>query len=157
MNDPAITAGTIAVHVIASTWWVGGMLFAYWILRPSADAMEPPERLKLWGRVFERFFKTVWAVVIILPMTGYWMVNEIYAGFENAGQHIHAMHMLAWIMITLFVWLYFKPYATFRKKLEAGDFKGAGAAVGTIRKIVATNATLGACTVIIASSGAYWG
>ncbi|MEQ9329082.1 MAG: CopD family protein [Rhodospirillales bacterium] len=157
MNGPALSAAAVALHVIASTWWVGGMLFAYWILRPAAGAMEGPDRLKLWGRVFDLFFKTVWVAVVLIPATGYWMVNEIYRGFESAGQHVHAMHILGWIMITLFAWLYFKPYARFKDQLAADDFKGAAASLGTIRRIVATNSTLGAGTVLIASSGAYWG
>ena len=157
MENTAITAIAVALHVLTSTWWVGGMLFAYWILRPAADPMDPPERLKLWGRVFGAFFKSVWAAIIIIPATGYWLGWEVYQGFANVGQNIHAMHMIGWIMICLFLWLYFVPYAAFRRALANDDYPAAGSAIVRIRKLVATNSMLGACNVLIAGSGAYWG
>ena len=45
------------VHLLSIVVWVGGMFFAYVILRPSAaDILQPPERLRLWDKVFSRFF-----------------------------------------------------------------------------------------------------
>ncbi len=46
-----------ALHVLAATVWVGGMFFAWMVLRPAAVAMlQAPERLRLWTDVFRRFF-----------------------------------------------------------------------------------------------------
>ena len=45
-----------ALHVLSAVIWVGGMFFAYVILRPATSAMEPPTRLRLWRRVFQKFF-----------------------------------------------------------------------------------------------------
>ncbi len=46
-----------ALHLLAAVVWVGGMFFAWMILRPAAvDILEPPARLRLWLSVFKRFF-----------------------------------------------------------------------------------------------------
>ena len=49
-------AFAIAIHALAAVIWVGGMFFAYMVLRPSAGPLEAPVRLQLWERVFSRFF-----------------------------------------------------------------------------------------------------
>jgi uncharacterized membrane protein len=41
----------VAIHLLAAVFWVGGMAFAYMVLRPAAAAFAPPERLPLWQRV----------------------------------------------------------------------------------------------------------
>lgn len=42
-----------ALHVLAAVVWVGGMFFAWMVLRPAAvTALEPPARLRLWSAVF---------------------------------------------------------------------------------------------------------
>lgn len=44
------------LHVLAALIWVGGMFFAWMILRPAAvAALEGPARLKLWANVFNVF------------------------------------------------------------------------------------------------------
>jgi hypothetical protein len=46
-----------ALHVLAALIWVGGMFFAWLILRPAAvSALTGPARLTLWLEVFRRFF-----------------------------------------------------------------------------------------------------
>jgi Predicted integral membrane protein len=42
-----------SLHVLSATIWVGGMFFAYVILRPvAATQFEPAQRLTLWSQVF---------------------------------------------------------------------------------------------------------
>ena len=61
----------IALHTLSAALWVGGMFFAYQILRPvAAGQLEPPARLRLWSAVFSRFFPWVWLFVLLLPLTG---------------------------------------------------------------------------------------
>ena len=38
-------AFAIAIHTLAAAIWVGGMFFAYMVLRPSAGPLEAPVRL----------------------------------------------------------------------------------------------------------------
>lgn len=45
------------LHVLSALVWVGGMFFAWMVLRPAAmKALEGPGRLKLWVEVFQGFF-----------------------------------------------------------------------------------------------------
>ena len=43
-----------SLHLLTALIWVGGMFFAWMILRPAAmTALEGPARLKLWVEVIE--------------------------------------------------------------------------------------------------------
>ena len=50
-----MTIGLI-IHSLLAAIWVGGMFFAYVILRPSLQEIDPPVRLTLWRGVLKRFF-----------------------------------------------------------------------------------------------------
>ena len=148
---------TKGLHVLAAVVWVGGMFFAYVVLRPSAGGVEAvPERLKLWGRVFQRFFRWVWAAVIVLLVSGYWMVVVELGGFAAISIHVHIMQGIGLIMIAIFLHLYFSPYARFRRALAHDDFEGAGAALNQIRGMVAVNLVLGLVITVVGSAGGYW-
>lgn len=147
----------LGAHALFAVLWVGGMFFAYQVLRPSVPGIElPPERLKLWDRVFARFFHWVWIAVVALPSTGYWMVYVDFEGFRGAGIHIHWMHGTGWLMIVLFIYLYMKPYTLFREAVAAEDWEGAKTNLERIRKIVLTNLVLGIITVLFGSTGRLW-
>ena len=146
------------LHVVAAIVWIGGMFFAYQVLRPSVGGIEPPpERLKLWGRVFERFFKWVWIAIIVLLASGYWMVLVELGGFAAIGLDVHLMQGIGLVMILIFLHLYFAPYARFRRSLAADNFEDAARALNQIRLIVAANLTLGLVIALIGGTGWYWG
>ena len=77
----SISSISITIHIFAAIVWVGGMFFAYIILRPSLSDAEPPQRLEIWGGVFQRFFPWVWLSVIALPLTGYGLIFTHFGGF----------------------------------------------------------------------------
>jgi uncharacterized membrane protein len=147
----------LGIHALFAVVWVGGMFFAYQVLRPSVPAIEPPpERLKLWNRVFTRFFFWVWIAVVAIPATGYWQLFADFGGFAGAGLHIHWMHGTGWLMIVLFVYLYMKPYTAFRDAVNAENWDVARQNLERIRKIVATNLALGCITVVLGATGRLW-
>jgi len=146
----------ITFHVLSAVLWVGGMFFAYICLRPAAGGLEPPHRLALWRGVFDRFLPWVWAAVIVLMASGYFLVYELYDGFDIAGQPVMIMHAIAWVMTVLFWVLYFGPYRALGRALDGGDIAAAAAALGRIRRIIAINLPLGLITVAIGSSGPFW-
>lgn len=150
------TVIAVAIHILAAVVWVGGMFFAYLILRPSAGPLEPPERLKLWSRVFARFFPWVWAAVVALPATGYWQVMMDFGGFKNVGLHVHVMQALGLVMIFLYVYLFGGPYTRFQKAVAAADWPAAGGQLNTIRRIVGTNLVLGLIVSAVGASGRFW-
>ena len=112
---------------MAAVIWVGGMFFAYVALRPAAAAMfELPQRAPLWSRVLVRFFPWVWAAVIVLPATGYWMILWVFEGFANVKLHVHIMQATGVAMILIFLYIYFLPYQRMQRALAADDFPAAG-------------------------------
>ncbi|MCC7413973.1 MAG: CopD family protein [Gammaproteobacteria bacterium] len=151
-----IAAIVLALHVLAAVVWVGGMVFAYVMLRPvAATLLEPPLRLQLWSAVFERFFPWVWAAVVALLGTGLWMIFALFGGFAEARWHVHLMLALGVLMMLLFIHLFFAPYRRLRMAVAAGDWPAGGKALGRIRRIVAVNTVLGVIVVAVAAAGRY--
>ena len=147
----------ITLHMLSAVVWVGGMFFAYMALRPAAASLlEPPQRLPLWSKTFARFFPWVWAAVVILPASGYWMIFEVFEGMRNAGLYIHVMQAIGIVMIMIFLHLYFAPYQRMNKAIAAGDWPAAAKQLAVIRRLVGTNLILGLITVAVAGGGAYW-
>ncbi|PPR11415.1 MAG: hypothetical protein CFH41_00999 [Alphaproteobacteria bacterium MarineAlpha11_Bin1] len=147
---------SLALHVLATVVWVGGMFFAIMVLRLAAGELAPPTRAPLWGRVFAKFFPWVWVAVIILPLTGYWMIFAVWGGFSSLPTHVHIMHGIGLIMIAIYLHLWFAPYKRFRAALADGDIPTAGNNLNQIRVLVTTNLLVGLITSVIGSTGRYW-
>lgn len=146
----------IALHVLAAVVWVGGMFFAYMVLRPSAGALEPGPRLQLWRRVLGRFFPWVWASIVVLLATGYWMIFAYLGGFAGAGLHVHVMQAVGIVMMLLFLHLFFAPWRRFSAAVDGGEFPDAAKQLNQIRLMVATNLALGLITIAVGASGRFW-
>jgi uncharacterized membrane protein len=147
----------LLLHILAAVVWVGGMAFAYLVLRPAAGPLDAPARLVLWHRVFGRFFPLVWASIAALLVSGYGMVLGPLGGFRGIGLHVHIMQATGLLMMLLFLHLYFAPWRRFRRAVEGGDLAAAGRQLDQIRMIVAINLVLGLLTVVIGATGRYWG
>ena len=147
----------IALHILAAVIWVGGMFFAYMALRPvAASLLEPPLRLPLWSQTFARFFPWVWAAVLLLPLTGYWMILVPFEGFANAGVHTHVMQGLGWAMIVIFLHVYFAPYRRLQRAVAERNWPEGARQLAQIRDLVGLNLILGLATIIVATGGAYF-
>ncbi len=146
----------VALHALAAVVWVGGMFFAYMVLRPSAGPLDAPTRLALWRRVFGRFFPWVWASITVLLGTGYTMLFLGFGGFAGAGLHIHVMQGSGILMMLLFLHLFFAPWRRFARAVDEGAFAEAAPALNQIRLIVAINLVLGLITVAVGASGRFW-
>jgi len=146
----------LALHVLAVVIWVGGMFFAYMALRPvAAIVLEPPQRLTLWNGVFGRFFPWVWAAIIVILGSGYWMLLGPFGGFANAPVFVHIMNGLGLIMMLIFFHVYFAPYQKLRKAVAAQNWADGGKALAQIRVLVGINTLIGILTILIASGGKY--
>ena len=146
----------LALHVLAAVVWVGGMFFAYLVLRPAAGPLEPALRLPLWRRVFGRFFPWVWAAVAALLLSGYAMVFWGFGGFRGVGLHVHVMQATGILMMLLYFHLFFAPWRRFGAAVERAAWPEAGRQLDQIRRIVAINLALGLLTVLVGATGRYW-
>lgn len=145
----------LVLHGLAATVWVGGMVFAQFVLRPSLMPLDPPARLAVWEGVFRRFFLIVAHAVAILLLTGYAMLFGFQGGFRGTAWPVHAMHLLGLVMAGLFVAIRLGPYPAFRAALAAGDLKAAAERQAHMRQMVTVNLVLGLLTLTIALIGRY--
>jgi len=150
-----MNALAIALHGLAATVWVGGMFFAYVVLRPSIMLLEPHRRLPVWSGVFKRFFPWVWMSVLVLLLTGYWLIFSVFGGFAIAPVYVHIMHLLGLIMMGLFVFLYFIPYPKFTAAVLQEDWAEAGIALNRVRLVVLINLIAGLALLVLVYAGRY--
>ena len=147
---------SIAVHLLSSVIWVGGMFFAYMALRTAAaTVLEPPHRLQLWVHVFKLFFLWVWLSVIAILVTGYWMLFGVFGGFANAGMHIHIMQGAGIVMVLIYLHVFFAPYRRLRHAVIVQDYAEGARQLAQIRKLVGLNLSIGLFVVVVASGGRY--
>jgi len=146
----------ILLHVVAAAIWVGGMFFAYTVLRPVAAAqLEPPARLTLWDGVFSNFFPWVWISIGTILVTGLWVIFSVYGGFKTTPLHVHAMFGSGIIMMLLFFYVYFAPYRRLKGAVAGADWPTGGQALGQIRMLVGINTLIGLLTLAIGAGGRY--
>jgi uncharacterized membrane protein len=149
-------ASLIAIHVLSAVFWVGGMAFAYFVLRPAAGPLEPPVRLALWRRVFGRFLPWVGVSIVLLLASGYGMLFSMFGGFRGAPVYVHVMHGTGILMMLLYLHLFFAPWRRFQAALDAGVPPEAAKALNQIRMIVAVNLALGVITIVVGTAGRLW-
>ena len=141
------------LHVLSAVVWVGGMFFAWMILRPAViAALEGPSRLKLWLQVFPRFFVWVWCAVILLPVTGIGMIHLNFSGFQTAPRYVQVMMGLYVVMVALFLRVSTLNLPELRKAVAAEQWPDGAAALGKIRRLVGINLLIGIAVVAIAAA-----
>lgn len=144
------------IHLLAALIWVGGMFFAYMVLRPAAvEVLEPPQRLRLWDAVFRRFFKWVWGAVATLLVSGLYMIY-LYGGIGHVARHIHIMLVLGLAMMAIYGYVFFACYVPLSLHVAKQRWKEAGELLGKIRKLIAVNLSLGLLIVCVVVIGAVW-
>ena len=145
------------IHLLAVLIWVGGMFFAYVVLRPAAvEALEPPQRLRLWDAVFRRFFNWVWIAAGAILVTGFYLIY-LYGGIAHTARHVHIMLALGLAMMAIYGYVFFACYVPFSLHVAKQRWKEAGEILDRIRKLVALNLILGLLTVIVVAIGMAWG
>ena len=141
------------LHVLSALVWVGGMFFAWMVLRPAAmKALEGPARLKLWVEVFQGFFRWVWVAVVLLPISGVGMIHLQYSGFEAAPRYVQVMMGLYVVMTALFIRIQALLLPELRTAVAAQDWPTGAATLGKIRKLVGINLIVGLVLVAIAAA-----
>ena len=150
-----MSAPVITLHLLAAVVWVGGMFFAYLAVRPVLAALETHQRARLWAGIFQRFFPWVWASVVTLLASGFYLV---FTGFDSMGAvplFIHVMMGLGILMMLLYGHIFFVPYRRLQQAVAAADDALALAAMGQIRKVMLVNLILGLVVVLDATLGSF--
>ena len=137
----------LAVHVLCAVIWVGGMFFAYVVLRPSLSVLEPIQRIALHTQIFRRFFLVVWHVMPLILLSGFAALFGLFGGPATAPWNISVMMLLGLIMSAVFLLIVFGPYARFRRTTDRTTIV---ASMDRIRKLIAVNLVLGIVTVVVA-------
>jgi uncharacterized membrane protein len=146
-------APVYTLHLLAALVWVGGMFFAWMVLRPAViAALEGPSRLKLWVEVFPRFFVWVWATVVVLPVTGIGMIQLHFTSFETAPRYVQVMMGLYVVMVALFLRIHSLLLPELRRAVEGSQWVEGAAALGRIRRLVGINLLIGLSVVAIAAA-----
>jgi uncharacterized membrane protein len=141
------------IHLLSVVVWVGGMFFAYMVLRPSAaETLQPPERLQLWDKVFSRFFNWVWLASFLTLVSGLYMVY-LYGGVLHVPHYVYLMLLSGIAMLLIFVYVFFGQYVRFNLAVAAKDWPKAATILATIRKLVAANLLLGTLTFVVVEFG----
>jgi len=142
-----------SLHLLAALIWVGGMFFAWMILRPAAmAALDGPARLKLWVEVFQRFFGWVWVAVVILPISGVGLLQIRFTGFETAPRYVQIMMGLYIVMVALFMRVQSLQLPELRRAVEAQQWAEGAAVMGRVRRLVGCNLLIGLAVVAIAGA-----
>jgi len=142
-----------SIHVLAAVIWIGGMFFAWMVLRPAAvSELQAPERLKLWSEVLRRFFKWVWITVLVLPISGIGMWHMRFEGLAAAPRYVHIMAGLFLVMLALFLRIQLLQLPELKRAVSTQSWPEGGAALGKIRQLVGINLLLGLLVVALASA-----
>ncbi|MBF7730581.1 CopD family protein [Pseudomonas sp. N040] len=141
------------LHLLCALIWVGGMFFAWMILRPAAvSTLQAPARLGLWSDVLPRFFRWVWLAVVILPLSGFGMLHLRQQTIETAPHFIQVMIGLYLVMLSLFLRAQLLELPALRKSVAAEDWTQGGAALARIRRLVGFNLLIGMTLVGLAAA-----
>ncbi len=138
------------LHVLSAAVWVGGMVFAVLVLRPSLAVLEPAQRIALHTQVFRRFFLIVWHAMPLLLVTGYAMIMLYLGGMAGVRWPIHLMLTAGLAMAIIFVVIFFGPYRRFQAATAVAE---KAAAAELIRKLITVNLVLGLLTIAVAELG----
>jgi len=141
------------LHIIGMVIWVGGMFFAYMVLRPVViQSLEFTEQLKFWQLTFSRFFPWVWFSITIILGSGLHMVSEM-GGFGNLPFHVYLMFAIGVMMTLIFMYVFFTAYRKLTRYVASEEWELAGIALVQIRVLLGLNLILGLVTIAVAVLG----
>lgn len=142
------------LHLLAIVFWIGGMAFAHFALRPALAVLEPPARVALMHAVLGRFFAAVLVLVVLALASGLAMIGLFHAG---GGRDLPwtwgAMTALGLVMAAVFGHIRFVLYRRLQRAVAAGDWPAGGSLLGSIRTWVGANLAIGVAIVLLVGLG----
>ena len=138
------------LHVLGVVIWVGGMFFAYMVLRPVVNQqLSSPQMLKFWQAVFTSFFHWVWLSITVILASGLHMISQL-GGFGKLPFNVYLMFAIGSMMMLIFLYVYFTAYRKLKRYVAAEEWEAAGIALIQIRVLVGLNLILGFVTIAVA-------
>lgn len=150
-----------ALHLLSVIFWVGGMAFAHFCLRPAVVALEPPIRLTLMHEVLRRFFAVVAASILVALVSGVGMMGIFSSSAAQAEVALKMpvgwmiMATLGILMMLLFGHIRFVLFKRLRLAVRESKWTSAAAALASIRVWVRANLAIGLLVVVVAATSGY--
>ncbi|MBL7235365.1 CopD family protein [Novacetimonas hansenii] len=145
MSHSILWSLVLAVHLLGMAAWVGGMIYAVFVLRPSLGLLDAIPRVSVHLQTLNRFFRIVWHVMPMVLVTG-WLMILHEGGFAAIAWQINLMQLLGLMMALIFARIYFGPYQKARRAMRPQP-----AMFDSIRSQILINIGLGVLTIITAS------
>ena len=146
------------LHLLSIILWIGGMAFVLFFLRPALGSLQPPVRVTLMHDVLRRFFGAVSASIIIVLVSGLWMMGQFARGSAAARGAVNGPRMpMSWmvmatlglLMMAIFGHIRFVLYKRLQRAVAASDWPAGGAALGSIRAWVLANLAIGLVIILV--------
>jgi uncharacterized membrane protein len=148
-----LTALLLTLHLLAATFWVGGMAAFQFAVRPAAVvALDPPQRLLFMVAALTRFLNAVALAIGVLLASGLALVF-LQGGFSAVHWSVHAMFSVALAMVGIYAFIRARLLARLQQAVAAKDWKTAGAQLGRIRPLITLNLALGVAVYAVALIG----
>jgi len=150
-----IYAALKLAHLLAIIVWIGGMVFAYFFLRPATLALEPPVRLRLMSDSLGRFFKAALISAVIVLASGLWMIGRVAKESVQAGLGFNMplswwiMAVLGVVMVGIFGHIRFALYKRLSQAVATSNWTAGGAALASIRTWVGINLSIGVLIIAV--------
>ena len=141
------------LHLLSIILWIGGMAFVLFFLRPALGTLQPPERIRLMHDVLRRFFGAVSASILIVLVSGLWMMVDFASGAAASGVRMPmswmVMATLGLLMMAIYGHIRFVLYKRLQRALASSAWADGGAALGSIRIWVLANLFLGLVIIVV--------
>ena len=145
----------ITAHVLAVIVWIGGMFFGFVALRPAMRDMDTLAAARFWCALLSRFLPWVWAAIVVLLVSGTYMVFNGFGGFRQLPWFVQFMMGIGIFMMMLTGHLTFSAFKKLKRALAASNGALASKTMQQIRLVMDVNLLLGIVVVIVIMSGAY--
>ena len=151
-----MSAIAITLHVIAVIVWIGGMFLGVVAIRPALAELDVPSRARLFAGIVGRFLPWVWAAMVTLLGSGFYMVSTSFdGGISGTPWFVRLMMGLGLFMMMLMGHVSFGPYRRLKRALAAKDDALAARAMKQMGLLMTVSLALGLIVILAAMMGAY--
>lgn len=151
-----MSAIAITLHVIAVIVWIGGMFLGVVAIRPALAELDVPTRARLFAGIVGRFLPWVWAAMVTLLGSGFYMVSTSFdGGISGTPWFVRLMMGLGLFMMMLMGHVSFAPFRRLKRALAAKDDALAAKAMKQMGLLMTVSLVLGLIVILAAMMGAY--